>query len=266
MQQQRVPGWFVVLFLAVTAPAWAGVVLEQQAKDVNTGEVTRIVMYVELGRLRIETQEAERTTIVIFRADRYLIWTIQPAEKAYYEMTQADVDRMAQQLAGMQKQQEEMLKQLPPEQRALAEQMMKQQRGGGQLANISVKRLGSETLGKFTTSKYEVLENGERSSEVWAAPLEQLNLQAAEYETFLQFGRFFEKLTQAAVNPDTAAVAFSGRWWESIQGFPAKVVSYSEGEATDEQQLVRAERQTFGNDKFELPPGLRKQQMPGMEA
>ncbi|MFQ5817906.1 MAG: DUF4412 domain-containing protein [Terriglobia bacterium] len=265
MIQHLRAGFLLLLCLtAAPLPAWAGVVIEQEAKNTETGEVVRMVSYVEPGRLRMEAQGSAGTLITIFRADRQVVWTIQPAEKSYQEITQADVDRMAGQLAEMRKRQEAMLKDLPPEQRAMVEQMMKQQMGGTRPLDVRVNRLGAESVGKFTTTKYEILTDGERTAELWATPLAQVELQPAEYETFLQFTRFFKKLSQAAAR-QMASTQVLARHPEAIEGFPVRVLSYEEGELVSEQQLVRVERQPLAEDKFQLPPGLRKVQMPGPE-
>jgi len=255
-----------VLYGAAAIPAWCGVVFEQQVKELTTGVVMRAVTYVESGRIRTEvlTPTGSVTAITIFRSDRPVVWMLQPAEKTYQELTPADVERMAGQMSSMQRQMEEMLKNLPPDQRAAAEQMMKQQMGAGQRPTVTVKRIGPESVGSFTATKYEIWAGDERLGEIWAAPQEQLQLQPAEYDTLLQFARFFEKLSQAAANElDVADVL--ARYADSIQGFPVKVRTYANGELVSEQETVRAERHTAGEDKFQLPPGLRKVQPGGPE-
>lgn len=238
---------------ALAAPAWSGVVIELEGKGASAGEKMRVVLYVEPGRLRAETQSAEGESILIFRADRQLVWVIQPAQKSYTEMTEADMARVAGQMQAM-------LKDLPPDQRAMMEQMMKRQSGAGKAPQISVKRVGAEAVGKFDATKYEVWSDGGRVADVWAAPLAQVNVQPAEHETFLQFTRFMEKLTQAV-----GSAGSSGDWTRhaaAIEGFPVKSVSYeSTGKPANEQQVVRAERQAVGDDKFQVPPGMRKMQM-----
>lgn len=262
---QRCVARYVLLVsvMALGMPARAGVVIEQQSKDASGGEVVRYITYVEPGRLRVEYQSAEGVSIAIFRADRQVVWMIQLKEKSYQEMTRADVEKMAQQMAGVRQQQEQMLKELPPEQRAVVEKMMKQQMGAAKPVDVTVKRVGRESVGKYAATKYELLANGQRTEEIWAAALDQLSFQPAEYETFLQFARFFEKLSQAAAQFSSTDVM--ARHAEAIEGFPVKMISYDGGRVTSEMQLLRAERQTVSDDKFQLPPGLKKVEMPGPE-
>ena len=249
----------LILFMfSLATPASAGVVIEQEFKGPSPGESGRLILYVEPGRLRMESQTPEGQTIMIFRADRQVVWMIQPSEKSYHEMSQTEMDRMKAQMDAM-------LKNLPPDQRAMAEQMMKGRTGASKPANISVKRLGSETVGKYSATKYEVFSDGQRTTELWTAPLEQVSVQQAEYDTFLQFGRFMEKLSQAM-----AAAAGSSdvmtRYAETVEGFPVKAVNYTAaGKPVGEHQVVRAERQAVGDDKFQVPAGFRKVQMPGPE-
>jgi len=256
--------WSIFLLLLTASGAAAGVVLEQQAKDVTTGEVIRMTTYVEPGRLRMEVESRAGTSITIFRADRQVVWMIQSQEGTYQEMTQSDVERMAEQLTTLRKQQEEMLKGLPPEQRAVVEEMLKQQVGGGKHVEVSVRAVGQESVGNFSTTKYEILADGQRTAELWAAPLTQLSLHPEEHETFVQFARFFEKLSQTAGAQAGSGDLFT-RYAGSIEGFPVKILSYDEGELVSEQLVVRAQRQAIAGDKFELPAGLRKVEMAGPE-
>ena len=251
----------ISLVLLATTGAAAGVVLEQQAKDMTTGELIRMTTYVEPGRLRMEVESASSSTITIFRADRQVVWMIDSREGTYQEMTQADVERMAEQLTALRKQQEEMLKGLPPEQRAIVEEMLKQQVGEGKRVEISVRAVGRESVGNFSTTKYEILADGERTAELWAAPLAQLNLGPDEHDIFAQFARFFEKLSQTAA-AEAGRTDLSVRYADVIEGFPVKILSYDEGELVSEQVVVRVQRQAVAGDKFELPAGLRKVEIP----
>lgn len=261
MRKRVFLGLLVVLCVGVAAAsARAGVVIEQQTKSGDTGEVMKTITYVEPGLLRSEMQMGDQLTIMIFRADRQVVWMIQPREKTYREMTQADVERLAGQMDAARQRMEAMLKSMPPEQRAMAEQMMKQQMGAeAQPVKMEVKKLGRESVGKFSATKYELLADGERAAQIWAASVEQLNIQKPEMDTFLQFAKFFEKLSRTAGEMTAANVL--ARHWESIEGFPVKTVSYEGGEVANEQQVVRAERQSLGDDKFQLPPGLKKIEM-----
>jgi len=262
MMRQR---WLLSMFLLLLASsgAVAGVVLEQQIKDTTTGEIVRMTTYVEPGRLRIDMEGTAGATITIFRADRQVVWLIQPRERTYQEMTQRDIEQMANQLAALQQQREQMLKELPPEQRAAVEAMLKQQMGGGKQVEVSVRAVGRESVGNYSTTKYEVLADGQRTAVLWAAPLTELNLGPEEHATFAQFARFFEKLSQSAAQAGGSDL-FT-RYANVIEGFPVKVLSYDEGELASEQLLVRAQRQAVAGDKFELLPGLRKQEMPKPE-
>lgn len=251
----------VILLASAAMPAWGGVVIHQESKGAGSDEVVRIVTYLEPGRLRMEVESAAGSTLTIFRADRKVVWTIQPADKTYQEMTEADVEKLARQIEALRGEQLEMIKKLPPEERAAAEEMLKQM--GSSPAPVSVKRLGPESLGPFSTTKYEIYSAGERTGEVWAAPLAQVNLEPAEYDTFVQFSQFFDKLSQLAAGGASAEVP--GAYWKSIEGFPVKVFSYEEGELASEYRVIRTERQTLGDDKFQLPAGLRKLALPEPE-
>ena len=62
---------------------------------------------------------------VVFDATKQVMWMINYDKKSYSEMTKADVDRVAGQLSGAMAQMQEQMKNMPPEQRAQIEAMMR---------------------------------------------------------------------------------------------------------------------------------------------
>ena len=81
---------------------------------------------IEPTRMRAESTGAngERQAIV-FDGTKQVLDIINMAKKTYTEMTKADVDRLASQVSGAMSQMQSTLANLPPEQRARVEAMMK---------------------------------------------------------------------------------------------------------------------------------------------
>ncbi|MBI2956078.1 MAG: DUF4412 domain-containing protein [Acidobacteria bacterium] len=239
-----------VLAAGLGAPAQAGVVIElEQREPGSEAVVARSVHYLDAGRLRIETKTPEGDDIIfIFRADRETAWAIDPASGTYTEWTPAQVAEMKKHLEESRRQMKEQLAQLPAEQRKAIEEMMQ-----GALAEpATVRKVAQgEAVGRFVCTRYEMLTGGRRTSEVWAAPPEQLQMQVAEYDTFRALGRLFDPLgAQTPVSQLSGAGA--------IDGFPVRSVYYDNGRPVLEERVVKAERQSLPATLFELPAGLRK--------
>lgn len=257
-------GWATVSVLAACLAGWSAVagtqVTLEERDPASQAAVARSVFSLEPGRLRIETRTEEgETTLVIFHADQSVVWIIDPTEGRYYEMTPAKVAEVRPQMEAAQKEMSAELAKMPPEQRRALEQMMAQMgQGVGTPTPATVRVVGrGERVGSFDCVHYEVLRSGQRTEEVWAAPLEQLQLQREELETLAALSRLFEPLgSQGPVSQLSGLTTIQGG--ERVEGFPVRTLSYDNGQAYREEVVVRAERQSFDAKLFELPPGLRK--------
>jgi len=262
MSTRRVTASALVLATCLTGlAAAAGVVIEQEQRQPGSEAVlVRTVFYLDAGRLRIETRTQEGDELlVIFRADKPVAWTIDLNEETYYELTPAKIAKMREQMDRMQQEMEDALKQMPPEQRRAAEQMMEQMgQTPGTPRATTVRVLGrGEKIDSFVCTRYEVLRGGEREEEIWAAPLEQLQLRPDEYKTLVALVRLFEPLGPQGPTSQLGTLAASESEGEKIEGFPVRALSYENGRAFAEERVVRAERQSFDATLFELPAGLR---------
>jgi hypothetical protein len=244
--------------------AAAGVVVEHEQREPDSQAVTgRVTYYLDAGRLRIEsqTEDGDETTI-IFRADKPVAWTIDQVEKTYFELTPAEVERLRQQMEQGRRQMEEALKQMPPEQREAMEQMMGQMGTMMAAPEPAVVRVVAEgeSVSSFVCTHYEVARGGQRESEVWAAPIEDLKLRPAEYQALIDLARLFEPLSQAMPVGQLGELAALDDSDEAIEGFPVRTLTYVESRPVSEEIVTRAEREDFSAELFELPRGLRKRE------
>jgi hypothetical protein len=245
----------------VSLPAAAGVVIRQEQRE--PGNATPLVetsMYIDAGRLRIESRSAEgEHTITIFDESKQVLWVIDRVAGTYQEMTAAKMAEMKKRMEEARQAMEAELAQMPPERRRMIEEMMKQQLGGA--SDMTVREIGrGEKVGSFTCIHYEQLMRGKRSGEVWTASPDQLQLGEAEYKTFQALGRFLEPLGQSA--PGGAGLVSASR---HIEGFPVRSLAYDGGQAVAEEKVTKTERRALEPTLFALPSGLEKTEMDGEE-
>ena len=249
----------------------AGVVIQQQERQPEKpDQASTVTMYIDAGKLRVENKSPQgEDAVMIFDQSKQVMWMIDRKGGTYFEMTAADVQKMGQsmgqamgQMAEAMKQMEAEMAQMPPEQRAMMEKMMKQPMGGmGQPAaapkvTVQEKSQG-EKVGQYVCTLYDVLTNGQRTQEVCAAPLDQAFLQPPEYQTFQAMAEFYEPLRRNA--PQSQQWGVSGA--SQIKGFPVRWRSYEGQRMVSEWAVVKSERQSLSGDLFVLPSGLKKQDM-----
>jgi hypothetical protein len=271
-------GYFLSFLLIVTLPssALAGTVIQQvELQPGNPQSRQQVTVYIDAGKLRVEGDNpSSGKYLVIFDESMQVTWMVDLAKGSYMEFTKAQVDQLASQMEGVATQMQEAMKQMeaqmanmPPEQRAMMEQMMKGRMGGMMAAPAPAaktvrEKAKGERVGPFTCTRYEVLSGGQLSQEVCAAPANALQLDASAMETFRALAEFYEPLTRMASS-------FAGNWaapsgLDQIQGFPVQTVMYSNQKPTSEWRVEKIENRSLEASLFELPPGLKKTAMPSM--
>ncbi len=112
------------------------------------------------------------------------------------------MNQLSQQMAGMSAQMEAALKNLPPEQRAMAEKMMKGKMP--QAAAAAPKTVytakGSGSVNGFSCTKYEGDRAGEKEAEVCAALPAQLKLTPADMQIFEKMRQFSSTVLSSLAN------------------------------------------------------------------
>ena len=244
--------------------ARAGTVIQQEGGEIGSNKPkSKITLYLDAGKLRVDTQDSGNQSIMIFDASKQVMWMISPAENTYREMDKAQIDAMGQQMSKAMEQMQAQMANMPPEQRKMMEDMMKGKMGamGGASAKptISLKELGSEKVGSYNTTHYEMLTNGERTQEIWAAPFDQAKLSPADFKTFQDMSKFFESITR---NVPSGSYSFSSM--EQLKGFPVKTVQYNGGKPSHEWSMVSVEQKSIDGSLFTLPAGVKKAEMPSM--
>src|SRR5467141_1309503 len=111
----------VVLSTAVAAPALAGTVITSEISAPNVAG-NSVVYYIEPDRVRMEYPGH----IVIFRADQDTEYMLAPAGKKFQRMTPETMKQSAAAIAKM----FELLKSMPPEQRAQFERIVPPREAG----------------------------------------------------------------------------------------------------------------------------------------
>jgi uncharacterized protein YneF (UPF0154 family) len=257
---------FLTLALASTA-ASAGVYLETH--DVELGvkpapppEVSKI--YFDGGRMRSNDADGDGA---IFK--NKTIYALKSGDKTYTMVDKATMDRMGGQLAEARKKMEAQLAGMPPERRAMMEQMMSQMGGapGGKQPRREVKKTGrSESVAGFKCTIWEVTLDGEKHQELCSTPASALPGGAEVLATMKEIGEMMEGLT-AGLGP--MAQRSSKEEWKDVAkigGVPILTRDFDGGKASSEMRLAVIRSQPVPASTFEVPAGYKQRTMPKMGA
>jgi hypothetical protein len=207
----------------------------------------------------------EQRNHVIFRADKQLMWIVDDRKKSYQQIDKAFLDQMADRMTAAKAQMQARLDQMPPEQRAKAEEMMKKFAGGAVSASAELKldyrKTGeTRTIDGQRCTKYDTYLGKDLISYAWVAPYSALKLSQAD-------GAVFEKMS--AFVAETAGPYGSVRKKDYIPmhelgGIPLLTQQVDDGKITSETQVESVTRGAAPADGYDLPAGYTQESMPMM--
>ena len=205
----------------------------------------------------------------IFRGDRREMLILNHDDRSYVVMDEAAMKQLQATLGQAMSQMDQMLQNMPPEQRARVEEMMKGRgmampQAGAARAEL---RPTSEraTHNGFATTKYEVYRGGRKTQELWVTPWNNVDGVAEARPVFESMAEFFQGL-MTALGPmgATAADASAFSYMKELPGFPVVTQTFDDtGAPTSRSTLLGIRREAVPPAQFEPPAGYRQQALPG---
>ena len=245
--------------LAGTAQAADGILIVQQTTLGAAAPQTHRLQ-IDAKRMRAEmTGPDGRKQVVVFDGAKQVMMLIDESRKTYVEMTKADVDALAGQMSGMMAQLQEQMKNMPPEQRAQMEAMMKGRGAampGTGAAKTQYKKAGTGTVGKWTCDKYEGYSGDKKVSEMCTVDPKVLGFALTDFDVSKEMAEFFKKIVPAGANEmfsvGSAELGFSG--------VPVRT-ERTVGSQTITTEMTDVSRQSFPDSVFQVPAGYQKTDM-----
>ncbi len=243
--------WISILLASVVA-AQAGVLMVQETTTGKSGKAVVSRFLLDGKAVRMEVEGTDRA-LVIYRADRKVFWMCDPKAKTYTEMTKQDVERMASQADSAMAQMQEQLKDMPAEQRAMVEKMMKKQAGGvkAEPARKYVRKATGEKVGKWKADRFEWAQ-GDRQETIWAAPAGNLGIGASDMTALKDMSSFFSKMAKGR----TRGLAYD-REEAGVKGVPVQA-RFKEGSVVTVTVLKEVAKVDHPPSVFEIPQGYKR--------
>lgn len=208
---------------------------------------------------------------MIFRGDRREMVVVDHDDKSYMVIDEEAIEQIAGQVSQVADQVAEALKNVPEEQRAMVEKMMKQRmpQQAPKLPQTEVRRTGERADKRgYPCVKYEVLVDGRRIRELWVTDWGNVEGGDEAEEAFGEMAKFFADMLDAF---SSAAGGFGGFGpqdggifadMKEIDGFPVVTSGFGEdGSLEDESGLRSAKRRTLDPAEFEPPSGYKRRSM-----
>lgn len=246
----------LVLFVClVSTQAIAGNVIEMSTRDMSGAELGRTITYTEPNRSRMDQAGEDGEISVIFMDDEFLV--LDHAQRNYIAMDEEMLEGVAAQVNDAMKELEAQLADLPPGQREMMEQMMREQMGGlGMTADmpvLEIRKLGSGRWQSYDCALTEMLEDGVKIQEICSVDYDEVDGSGDVRDSFLRMASLLSKLYDA--------IPFSGKGLRSpmemlneLEGFPVRAVEFENGQPVRETILESTTEKAIDPGIFSVPP------------
>jgi len=267
----------MLVLLLLPLPAFAGAVFEMEMTDHTKSppQVRQVSTLVQGKDLKMELSEAQgpAKSGMIFHGERQEIVVLDHGDKQYLVLDKAALQSLAGTVDAAMQQLDSMLQNLPPEQRAQMEQMMKGklgQAGKSEGEQPELKATGeTKSIDGHACRKFEVLREGRKVREMWVTDWSNVEGGAEAIEAFEAVGAFFQELLDSMPNLGKAmggqALLDSSdlQYMQELNGVPLVSTELGrDGAVTVETRLRSSKRSSVEAAAFEPPAGYTKQEMP----
>ncbi|MBT8086602.1 MAG: hypothetical protein KJO46_01145 [Gammaproteobacteria bacterium] len=254
----------LMLTLLLLSPVtYAGAVMDMVIQDASGQETGRSIIHAQSNMIRIdEVGPGRGDGSIIFLGDKLLY--LDHRDKNYFVMDEAMLDDISAQINEAMAEMEKQLAGMPPEQRAMVEQMMKGQMQGMMTKQDTpkpeprVESLGSGKWQSQECEKYAVFESGEKTQEVCAADLEDIDGADEIMQAFRGMAAYMTQLAESV--PMMADDGLNpGELMDRINGFPVHAIDFENGKIIQQSLLDSVTEKDLDPGLFAAPDGYLRQ-------
>jgi hypothetical protein len=222
-----------------------------------------------VSRMEVTSVSSDESGGMIFREKSREFIAIDHKQKEYYVIDEAAMERIGGQLSTAMQQMQDALGDMPPEQRAMAEQMMKQHLPAlaQAPAPMTVRKTGAtETINGFRCEYYEVQQQGAKIRELCVADWSDIDGGREAADSMLAMAGFFDKMAQQFSSGSGMDVMGQQRelfqHMRELGGYPVLTREFDDsGRVESESRLKSAGTGDIDPALFDPPQGYRKKDL-----
>jgi hypothetical protein len=264
---------FIVLIgLAGGSPAFASSVIELITTEYSQG--TPVVGTVEIStrngnsRVEITSVSSSESGGMIYKPALKEMTAIDHGSQEYYVIDQAMMDRMAGQVSDAMKQMQAALEAMPPEQRALAEQMMQGRMPQQEVAPapaVTLNKTGEAgTIAGFDCDYYDVMKEGLRIRELCVTGWDNIEEGKEVAAAMMDLAGFFESMRQAFSGSGGLQVMDRQQelfgYMKELNGYPILTRDFAADGSVEMESRIRTAGHVDLAPEFFEPPSTYTQQ------
>jgi len=252
-------------FMAAT-PLSAGVALDMVTKDASGQTIEAMKVYAQSGKIRMDGvgQPADEQMSMIFLGEEFLV--LDHGNQTYIVVDAAMIEEVGLKMDAAMQKMEAQLANMPPEQRAMVEEMMQGQMQGLMGAEPETRippRVEKTGVGQWESkpcTQYAVYEGAEKTQEICATPLDAIEGVGEAMSAFKSMAGFMNTLSESMPGPMGSAMAENPmELIDQIDGFPVRRADFSYGQIISETTLEGVVEQALDESLFAIPADYAQQ-------
>jgi hypothetical protein len=267
-----------ILFALSCLVSWCGVALagavfelEATVHDPQASQVVHTRIATSGGNLKmsVTTSDAHGSHDMIYHGAEKKLLAVSHPERMYVVMDEENMKGLQTQMDEAMSQMKKALENLPEDQRAMAEKMMKstpmaETSTGRTLSALKVRETQErDTINGYDCVKYELAEGDDVLATVWVTDWKNVEGGEELAPVLREFAAFLEDslgnmASRFGVDLDEGPFAA----WRKIDGCPVKSEQWDDGQVKTEAILKSAHQQDVEASEFEPPAGYRAQTVP----
>lgn len=263
-----------VFYLTISSLCFAGSVIEIETRELQSDPpiagTVKISSQGLMTRMDIDSMGGGGSATMIFNGNTDELMVFEPESMKYFVMTRQQMDAMAVQMSSAMQQMEAALAAMPPEQRAMAEQMMQGQRPTAQPARPATtvsKSGGGDTVAGHDCENYSVSSEGRTIRDMCVTDWDDIDGSREVADALTDFAEFFSSMREAISGlggmTDVGRQQDMFEHLKAMGGYPVLSRDYdSSGAVVSESRLTSARQENIDAGVFLPPAGYQKQEMP----
>lgn len=246
----------LILGVFVGSPL-ADYIVTMQQTDERAPEML-MQMQVFMSEDNLKMMNPGETTTVIYKSKDDAVYMVDDSKRQFIVMNEETMAQMGSQMDAMMKQMEEALAELPPEQREMAEKMMKEKMPGTQptmtAPKVEVKKAGEKKdIDGKPCERYDITKDGKKTTEIWVTSWSEVGMSEEDFAIFREMASFMQNMMSSSdffKNSVSDNEFFAGI--EQIDGFPVMTREFVDGEVTEETVLKSVVEKDLDPSTFEI--------------
>lgn len=264
--------YIIVIFalsVFTATQVFAGLIMEQERYEKGSSEKLKGTIYMQDNKVKFFDQEGQFSAI--FNLETGEMIQIDNTSRTYTSAQAKDYFKFFKEYAlKMKAAMQQQLAELPPDQRAQAEESMRRQGielpgSNPRFVNIELKKTGdSKKIAGYESVKYEVYRNGKLDEEIWTS--NQVGFEnEIDMNKMTEYMSELRKIEESLGGASSVSKESEQAYIEIFRsGFPMRTTDYPTAGSSIVEEVVKVSRKQIDPSEFRAPSGYTKVPLEGM--